>query len=71
MSVKKEPTGRRSVQTEVEVPGTPEEVWQAIATGPGISSWFRQPVPSPVRHRCGKRGFKKAPPMPSQTSQSD
>ena len=40
MSVKKEESGRRSVQVEVEVPGTPEEVWQAIATGPGISSWF-------------------------------
>lgn len=40
MSVKKEPSGRRSVQVEVEVPGTPEEVWAAIATGPGISSWF-------------------------------
>lgn len=40
MSVKKEPSGRRSVQVEVEVPGTPEEVWKAIATGPGISAWF-------------------------------
>jgi uncharacterized protein YndB with AHSA1/START domain len=40
MSVKKEASGRRSVQVEVEVPGTPEEVWRAIATGPGISSWF-------------------------------
>jgi len=40
MSVKKEASGRRFVQVEVEVPGTPEEVWQAIATGPGISSWF-------------------------------
>lgn len=40
MSVKKEPSGRRSIQLEVEVPGTPEEVWQAIATGPGISSWL-------------------------------
>jgi hypothetical protein len=40
-SVKKgSPSGRRWVQVEVEVPGTPEEVWQAIATGPGISSWF-------------------------------
>jgi len=38
MSVKKEASGRRSVQVEVEVSGTPEEVWQAIATGPGISS---------------------------------
>lgn len=40
MPLKKEPNGRRSIQVEVEVPGTPEEVWQAIATGPGISSWF-------------------------------
>ena len=40
MSVRKEASGRRSVQVEVELPGTPEEVWQAIATGPGVSSWF-------------------------------
>jgi uncharacterized protein YndB with AHSA1/START domain len=24
----------------IEVPGTPEQVWDAIATGPGISAWF-------------------------------
>jgi len=40
MSVKKEASGRRLIQVETEVPGTPEEVWQAIATGAGISSWF-------------------------------
>ncbi len=51
MSVKKEPAGRRSIQVEVEVPGTPEEVWQAIATGPGISSWF---VPAEIEERGGK-----------------
>jgi hypothetical protein len=51
MSVKKEPSGRRSTQVEVEVPGTPEEVWQAIATGPGISSWF---VPAEFAERDGK-----------------
>ena len=51
MSVKKEASGRRSVQVEVEVPGTPEEVWQAIATGPGISSWF---VPAEFEERDGK-----------------
>lgn len=50
MAVKKEPSGRRSVQTEVEVPGTPETVWEAIATGPGISSWF---VPAEVDGRVG------------------
>ncbi|MGA1988147.1 MAG: SRPBCC domain-containing protein [Candidatus Sulfotelmatobacter sp.] len=51
MSVKKEASGRRFVQVEVEVPGTPEEVWQAIATGPGISSWF---VPAEFEERDGK-----------------
>ncbi len=40
MPLKKEASGRRSIQVEVEVPGTPEQVWQAIATGPGISAWF-------------------------------
>ena len=50
MSVKKEASGRRSIQVEVEVPGTPEEVWQAIATGPGISSWF---VPAAFEERNG------------------
>jgi uncharacterized protein YndB with AHSA1/START domain len=51
MSVKKEASGRRSVQVEFEVPGTPEEVWQAIATGPGISSWF---VPAEIEESDGK-----------------
>ena len=50
MSVKKEANGRRSVSVEVEVPGTPEEVWDAIATGPGISKWF---VPAQVESRLG------------------
>ena len=50
MSVKVGENGRRSVQVEVEVPGSPEEVWQAIATGPGISSWF---VPTEVEERQG------------------
>ena len=51
MSVKKEASGRRYVQVEVEVPGTPEEVWQAIATGPGISSWF---MPAEFEERDGQ-----------------
>jgi len=51
MSVKKESSGRRSIQVEFEVPGTPAEVWQAIATGPGISSWF---VPAEFEERDGK-----------------
>ena len=51
MSMKKEASGRRSVQVEVEVPGTPEEVWQAIASGPGISAWF---CPAEFEERDGK-----------------
>jgi uncharacterized protein YndB with AHSA1/START domain len=50
MPVKKDPSGLRSVQAEVEVPGTPEAVWEAIATGPGISAWF---VPAEVDGRVG------------------
>src|SRR5215470_977028 len=50
MAVKKEPNGRRSIQVEVEVPGTPEEVWRAIGSGAGISSWF---VPSKMEERLG------------------
>ena len=50
MAIKKEPSGRRSIQVEVEVPGTPEEVWRAIGTGAGISSWF---VPSKMEERLG------------------
>jgi uncharacterized protein YndB with AHSA1/START domain len=34
----------------VEVPGTPEQVWDAIATGNGISSWF---LPTDVEEREG------------------
>jgi uncharacterized protein YndB with AHSA1/START domain len=51
MSVKKEASGRRSIEVEFEVPGTPEEVWQAIATGPGISAWF---VPAEFEEEGGK-----------------
>ena len=40
----------RSIELDVEVEGTPEEVWQAIATGPGISSWY---VPHVVDEREG------------------
>jgi uncharacterized protein YndB with AHSA1/START domain len=43
-------TPRRSIELEIEVRGTPEEVWRAIATGPGISSWY---VPHLVDEREG------------------
>lgn len=41
---------RRYLEFEIEVPGSPEEVWRAIATGPGISSWY---VPHTVDEREG------------------
>ncbi len=50
MSIERHPDGRRSVRVEVEVPGTPEQVWQAIATGPGISAWF---VPTTLEPKVG------------------
>lgn len=40
----------RVVRVEVEVPATPEQVWAAIATGPGIACWF---VPAEVEEREG------------------
>lgn len=40
----------RVIDVHVAVPGTPERVWQAIATGPGISSWF---VTHEVEERVG------------------
>lgn len=42
MPVKTDGSGNRFVEMSVEVPGTPEQVWHAIATGPGISAWFVQ-----------------------------
>ena len=41
---------RRSIELEVEVPGRPEAVWRAVATGPGISSWY---VPHTLEERAG------------------
>jgi hypothetical protein len=45
MSLTVDATGRRGVQVETVDPGTLEEVWRAIATGPGISV-------SPPSARC-------------------
>jgi uncharacterized protein YndB with AHSA1/START domain len=28
------------VDKEIELPATPDQVWEAIATGPGVDSWF-------------------------------
>lgn len=66
MSVNIDPeTGERSVAVETEVPGTPEEVWRAVATGPGITAWF---VPTEVAGREGGAiTFDLGPGMGSST----
>lgn len=52
MSQPTDPPASRSIELSVEVPGTPEEVWDAIATGPGITSWW---TPFEVEGREGGR----------------
>ena len=51
----------RRIELEVEVLGTPEQVWQAIATGPGISSWY---VPHQVEEREGGAATARFGPGP-------
>ncbi len=51
----------RRIELEVEVVGTPEAVWQAIATGPGISSWY---VPHTVEERQGGHATASFGPAP-------
>jgi uncharacterized protein YndB with AHSA1/START domain len=40
----------RRIESEVVVPATPEQAWEAIATGPGITAWF---MPAEVEGRVG------------------
>ena len=40
MPIKKDGTGKRWVEMEFIAPGTPEQVWQAMATGAGNAAWF-------------------------------
>ena len=37
-------------ENRIEVPGTPEQVWEAIATGHGTETWF---VPAEIEGRVG------------------
>jgi uncharacterized protein YndB with AHSA1/START domain len=43
-------TSERRIEVDVEVPATPEQAWEAIATGPGITAWF---MPAEVEGRVG------------------
>ncbi len=51
----------RSIELEVEVPGTEAEVWRAVATGPGISSWY---VPHTVEEQAGGAAMASYGPGP-------
>lgn len=51
---KKNAAGNRSVKAEVDVPGTPEEVWNAIATGPGISVFPAAPADRWLEYHSAK-----------------
>ena len=42
----------RGFELEIEVTGTPEEVWAAIATGQGVSAWLQ---PTEIEERPGGR----------------
>lgn len=69
MSVQRDPSGRRFVEMQVEVPGTPEDVWRAIATGPGMAAWF---LPVDVEEQVGgTMNFHLAPGVDSKATVTD
>ena len=41
------------VTAEITVEATPEQVWDAIATGPGIDSWFMERARSTPARAAG------------------
>jgi uncharacterized protein YndB with AHSA1/START domain len=50
MPIKKDGKGNRWVEMEYLVPGTPEEVWRVMATGPGYATWF---IRASIEERVG------------------
>lgn len=40
MPIKYDESGKRWIDVETLVPGTPHQVWEAIATGSGMAAWF-------------------------------
>ncbi|MFT4109563.1 SRPBCC family protein [Propionicimonas sp.] len=57
------PTLGYRLEFSVEVPGTPEQVWQAIATAKGMSAWF---LPTEIEEReGGSLHFSMGPEMGS------
>jgi uncharacterized protein YndB with AHSA1/START domain len=57
------------LEFNVEVPGTPEQVWQAIATAKGMSAWF---LPTDMEEReGGSLHFTMSPEMGSDGRVTD
>jgi uncharacterized protein YndB with AHSA1/START domain len=52
MPIKKDASGRRSIEMELVLPGTPEQIWEALATGAGNTAWFTRVT---VEERVGGR----------------
>lgn len=50
MAIKKDGTGKRWVEMELVLSGTPEQIWQAMATGPGYAAWFTEAT---IEERAG------------------
>jgi uncharacterized protein YndB with AHSA1/START domain len=50
MPAKKDGRGKHWVEMETLIPGTPEQVWEAMCTGPGMSTWF---TPTTVEEKLG------------------
>ena len=59
MPIKTDGNGKRWIEMEFIVPGTPEQVWQAVATGPGTTSWFTRATVE--EHVGGKIQFDFGP----------
>lgn len=63
MPIKKDGTGKRWVEMELVVPGTPEQIWHALATGEGNGAWFTKATIA--EHVGGKLRFDFGPDMAS------
>ena len=50
MPTKMDGAGKRWVEMEFIAPGTPEDVWEAMATGPGNAAWF---IRATIEERVG------------------
>lgn len=58
--------GRRRVEMYFDTPGTPQQVWAAMATGPGNAAWFARAT---IEERVG--GLLRFDFMPGMSSQGE